>query len=223
MKAQEKINQALSYFKKSYSCKMGGTQTVILPNGKSQYFDDREYYSGRGAKYNSKINHHIIGDVKVTRKEYSDFLKMLMDREERRAINLQKRKELSAQIETAKENGIYAISQAGENSRHFYIELSEEEAEGRFFDADRLANTLDIRLEDAQLLYSEGKTYVFAQQIKTGKIIELYHPSLSCNALSISFSYPSQERIEEFEHEEWVNAPYSAILGQTERKNHFVC
>ena len=51
MKNQEKFNKAFIYFKQSYSYKMGGTQTVCLPNGKTQYFDDREYYNGRNIIY----------------------------------------------------------------------------------------------------------------------------------------------------------------------------
>lgn len=35
--------KTFDHFKKSYSYKMGGTQTVVLPNGKSRSFDDREY------------------------------------------------------------------------------------------------------------------------------------------------------------------------------------
>lgn len=75
MKNSEKFNKAFDYFKKSYAYKMGGTQTVVLPNGKSKFFDDRQYYSGRGAKYNKDIRHDIIGDVKVSKSDYADFLK----------------------------------------------------------------------------------------------------------------------------------------------------
>lgn len=75
MKNSEKFNRAFDYFKKGYAYKMGGTQTVALPNGKSKSFDDRQYYSGRGAKFNKDVRHDIIGVVKVSRKDYADFLK----------------------------------------------------------------------------------------------------------------------------------------------------
>lgn len=220
MKNSVKFEQAFNYFKTSYSYKMGGTQTVVLPNGKSKYFDDREYYSGRGAKYNSSIKHHEIGDVKVTRKEYSDFLKMLRDREERRLENQKEAAVKAVRIDAAKANGVYSII---EEEYGTYIELSNEESEGRFFDADRLARTLNISVKDALLLKSCGKTYVFAKQKSSDKTIEMYHPDLSANSLSISFSFPSKERILEFDHSEWASAPYAGLVGQTDNKNHFVC
>lgn len=77
MKNSEKFEKAFNYFKKSYAYKMGGTQTVVLPNGKSKSFDDRQYYSGRGAKYNNSVKHDALGIVKVSKKEYSAFLEYL--------------------------------------------------------------------------------------------------------------------------------------------------
>lgn len=224
MKRSEITEAAFNFFKKSYAYKMGGTQTVILPNGKSHTFDEREYYSGRGAKYNSSIKHDALGEVKVSRKDYSAFIKMMKEREANRKAWAIEAEATSARIEEAKTKGIYTIKQAthGEGK---YIELSEKESEGRYFDADRLAATLDISVEDAELLNSRGKTYVFAKQLSTGKKIELYHPSLSCNSLSIWFDYASDEKVKEFEseRENWTNAPYAHIVGQTDNANHFVC
>src|SRR5690606_23432392 len=104
-----------------------------------------------------------------------------------------------------------------------FIELSDEESYGKYFDAERLARTLDISVEDAELLNSQGKTYVFATQITTGRIVELFHASLSCNPLYISYEYVDKKRMDEFDHEKWASAPYAGLVGQTERKNHFVC
>jgi len=225
MKNSEKFEQAFNYFKKSYSYKMGGTQTVILPNGKSKHFDDREYYSGRGSKYNNNIKHDEIGDVKVSRKEYSAFLKMLKEREERRAINLKKAAEKAAEkaarIEEAKANGIYSLEKAEGDVGH-YIELSDDESYNHHFDAERLARTLKISVEDAQLLNSNGKTYVFAKSAD-GNTYQLYHASLSCNHLNIHVSIASPEQISEFNHDEWASAPYAGLVGQTNKKNHFAC
>lgn len=221
MKNSEKIEQAFNYFKKSYSYKMGGTQKVILPNGKSKYFDDREYYSGRGTKYNNSINHDEIGDVKVSKKEYSKFLQMLKNREERRAILLREAEEKAARIENAKTNGIYSLEEAEDGAGH-YVELSDEESYNHNFDAERLATTLKISVEDVNLLNSTGKTYVFAKS-DDGNVYQLYHPSLSCNNLNIHISIASPERIAEFNHNEWVNAPYAHLVGQSHKKNHFVC
>ena len=221
MKNSEKFERAFNYFKRPYSYKMGGTQTVILPNGKSKEFDDREYYSGRGAKYNSCIKHDKIGDVKISRKKYSNFLKMLKEREERIAINLTKAAEKAARIEEARANGIYSLKEAEGDVGH-YVELSDDESYNHHFDAERLARTLKISVEDARLLNSNGKTYVFAKS-DNGNTYELYHASLSCNNLSIHVSIASPERIAEFNHDEWTRAPYAGLVGQTENKNHFVC
>jgi len=217
MRISEKIEKAFTHFKRSYAFKMGGTQTVILPSGKSKFFDDREYYSGRGAKYNDSIKHDIIGDVRVSLKEYSAFLKELKEREQRQ-LNLQKEaEEKRARIKQAKEAGIYNF----EPDSH-YLELSEDEIVNNYFDAKRLAKTLGISIEDASLLSSEGKTYVFAKSAD-GKTYQLYHPDLSCNELSINVSIASPERIAKFKHEDWVKAPFAHLVGQSENKNHFVC
>lgn len=109
MKTSEKLNQAFSYFKNSYSCKMGGTQTVSLPNGKEKHFDDREYYSGRGAKYNSSIRHDEKGLIKVSRKEYSDFLKILKERDLKMKQAVILRAENVKRYEKLKSQGLYGI------------------------------------------------------------------------------------------------------------------
>lgn len=216
MTNQAKFEKAFNYFKQSYKYKMGGTQTVVLPNGKSKYFDDREYYAGRGSKYNNSIKHDNIGDVLVSKKQYSEFLKKLKETQ----IRIKEQKALKeARIKAyqeAKENGLYII----ENG---YVQLLEEEQEGCSFDSLRLANTLKISIEDANLLNSEGKTYVFAKS-NNGKIYMLYHASLSCNPLNIHIDEVTEEYVAEFK-KSWgdKNAPYAEILGQSEQEGHFVC
>lgn len=220
MKNSEKFEKAFNYFKQSYTFKMGGTQTVLLPNGKAKHFDDREFYSGRGVKYNSNINHDSLGVIKVSKKEYSAFLSQLKERENQKALRLKEIAEKEARLLDAKKKGIYTYT---EEEHGNYIELSTQEQEERRFDAERLAKTLDICVADAELLNSQGKTYVFAQQISTGKMLELYHPSLSCNRLSIYFGEASEERVASFNHGEWSSAPFAHLLGQTVNSNHFVC
>ena len=207
-------------FKKSYSFKMGGDQTVVMPNGQEFYFNDKEYYSGLGAKYNSSIKHDNIGRVEVTKEQVKDRLKEQKDREIRIKKIKMERKAAEKRYAENKKAGIYGISEKEYGS---FIELSEDEIDGKTFDAARLAKTLDISIQDASLLFSNGKTYVFAKQISTGRIIELYHASLSVNNLSISVSYPTAERVAEFNHNEWASAPYSQLVGMTTAPNHFVC
>lgn len=103
-----------------------------------------------------------------------------------------------------------------------YVELSEEESRMRIFDAKRLSVTLRILESDAELLKSTGKTYVFAKS-SDGLIYELYHPSLSCNRLSIHVSIATPDRISEFDSADWQAAPFAPLVGQTKKSNHFVC
>ena len=55
--------------------KMGGTLTVLAGN-ETFYFDLREYYEGRGAKYNKNINHEAV-KVKVTVKAINDCIRVI--------------------------------------------------------------------------------------------------------------------------------------------------
>lgn len=206
-------------FKLPYSYKMGGTQTVVMPNGERFEFNDKETYSGRGAKYNSSINYHIIGDIVVSKKQVSAAIKIQKEREKRIKIVQKENKAEIKRIENAKKAGIYSVKLSEYGN---YIELSQEEIYGNFFDEKRLAETLKISIEDADLLNSEGKTYVFAKS-EDGNTYELYHPSLQCNHLSISFNIATAERIAKFKPENWQSAPYADMVGQSSKNNHFVC
>lgn len=206
-------------FKESYNYKMGGTQTLVFPNGQEFFFDDREYYSGRGAKYNSSIKHDDKGEVIISKKQVSSALKSIKEIAKRVKEVAQETKLKSKRYNDLKVKGLYGI---GSDS---YVELTDEEMEGQFFDAVRLANTLDISIDDAKLLESCGKTYVFAKQ-SNGSTIMLYHASLSCNSLSIFVDFnPSQEFMQGFksERQQWTNAPFAGQVGMTSNENHFVC
>jgi len=215
MKNSVKLDKAFNYFKQSYSYRMGGTQTIVLPNGNERYFDDRDYYQGKGERYNSSINHDEKGTIKVSRKDYSAFIGKLREIEkatkERRLATIKRNK----RIESAKSIGIYTILGG-------YIELSEEESNRRYFDSERLAKTLKIDVKDADLLNSRGKTYVFAKS-EDGNTYELYHSSLECNALNIYVSMATEERINSFDSKEYQNAQFAGMVGQTRNSNHFVC
>lgn len=203
-------------FKKSYSLKMGGTQTIEFPNGESFFFDDKEFYSGRGAKYNSSVVHQDLGTILVTKKQLQEWVKLINERNARISKAKKKKKAQDLIIARAKEEGIYFIDESG------YVQLAENEWMNNTFEAERLAKTLKISVQDAELLNSEGKTYVFAKS-KDGNTYELYHSDLSCNHLSIWVGIATPERIVEFFPEEWQNAPFASYVGQTNNNNHFVC
>lgn len=203
-------------FKESYSVKMGGTQTVVFPNGESFFFDDREFYSGRGVKYNSSIRHQDLGTILVTKKQLQEWVKLVNERNARIAAGKKEKKAIDLRISKAEKAGVYSINKNG------FVELSDNEWSSNTFDAIRLANTLKISIEDAKLLYSEGKTYVFAKS-EDGNTYLLYHSDLSCNHLSIHVEIATPEIIAEFKPAEWQNAPFAAMVGQTKNNNHFVC
>lgn len=206
-------------FKKNYVYQMCGTQTLIFPNGQEFNYDDRLYYSGRGAKYNNGARHDIKGIINITKKEVAQVLKAekLNNKIIRQyQVDL---KEKGKRIAKAKDAGIYTLVIYKYVQ---YIELSEQESRMQFFDSIRLAATLNISEQDASLLNSRGKTYVFAKN-GNGQILELYHPSLSCNNLSISITMPTQYRLAEFNNNIWISAPYAIAVGMSNNKNHFVC
>lgn len=213
-------NQAKS-FKRSYSYKMGGTQTLIFPNGQKFEFNDKEYYSGRGAKYNSSVKHENLGEIVISKKEVAEFFKRERERAARIKAAEKAKKEKIARYEAAKKEGLYALENFDYGT---FVLLSDDESRQRIFDAKRLAKTLDISEADALLLNSEGKTYVYAKQ-SNGNIIELYHSSLDCNYLSISVDFNAAAKFEEMsaDRASWVNAPYAGLVGQTSSPNHFVC
>lgn len=211
------INEDLAKkFKKSYSVKMGGTQTIQFPCGSQFYFDDKQYYSGRGAKYNNSIKHQDLGLILVSKKDLKKYIDELNEQNKYWRELKKEETAKNKRILQAKKQGIYSISKDN------FIELSDFEYQNNIFDIQRLAATLKISIKDAELLKSYGKTYVFAKS-EDGNVYELYHSDLSCNNLSIYVGVATPERIAEFKPAEWQNHPFGYLVGQTKNENHFVC
>jgi hypothetical protein len=131
-----------------------------------------------------------------------------------------KKSEREISIEWSEKNGVYSLESDG-NSGH-YVELSALESSSQTFDAERLSKALGIAIEDALLLSSRGKTYVFAKT-EDGRTLLLYHPSFFCNDLSIHVEFVGDDRIKQFNHSEWLSAKYARRVGMTDAPNHFVC
>jgi len=110
---------------------------------------------------------------------------------------------------------LYSINDRG------YVVLTDSEAFGKYFNVKKLAKTLKISEFDADLLNSRGKTYVYAKT-EDGKLLKLFHPSLTCNHLSIHVEEVKEMPSDE-EHMNWISAPFSHLLGATNNNNHFVC
>lgn len=210
-----------SKFKKPYQYKMGGTQTVVMPNGQRFEFNNKETYSGRGAKYNASIKYHYIGDVIVTKAQVKEAFKIIKDFEKAIKLRLKEQKAKDKRIKQAIKSGVYSLMPSYCGNGHT-VELSDNEVYGKFFDSKRLAKTFNISVEDANLLNSHGKTYVFAKTAD-GRVLEMYHASLDCNNLSIWVAEATPERIAEFQPKEWQSAPFANLVGQSLNNNHFVC
>jgi len=95
------------------------------------------------------------------------------------------------------------------------------------FDKVRLAHTLKISEKDSSLVFSEGKTYVFAVTTD-GEMIKIYHPDLSCNDFVITFRPSSYEELDGFRKSWNLNSTKKSrenayFFGQTDNDNHFVC
>ena len=211
----------LNYISTPYCYAMGGTKTLIVDNKQVLFLDQKDIYRGRASKYNTSIRYDEQ-IYNITSEQLEEYKKIIGRKkyEEQKNISLINKefKQKQKRIFEADKKGVYSIY-------NNIIELSENERVFNTFNPSKLAKTLNISISDAELLKSSGKTYVFAQKLDNSEIIELYHADLSCNSLNIHVSKPTEERIKEFKanHQNWLNAPYSQLLGQTENKNHFVC
>lgn len=213
--------EVLNYISKPYCYAMGGTKKLIIDNNVVYFINEKNFYEGRGNKYNLSIKHdeQVYSITSEQLEEYKKLIGKKKYEEQKQIVLINKEfKQKQKRILEADKMGIYSIY-------NNIIELSENESIKKTFNAEKLAKTLNIRIYDAELLKSRGKTYVFAQKLDNSEIIELYHADLNNNSLYIHVSKPTEERIKEFKenHSNWLNAPYSHLLGQTENKNHFVC
>lgn len=198
---------AATYFSVSFSKKMGGTQTISFEDDFIQKIevDKRDYYSGRGAKYNSPTMHQHI-DVLVSK---SDFDKKVTTRAktlfERQKEELKKQKALTSFCEK------YGLS------KNKYREISIHDGSVFFEQGIGVGDELDVDLTD--FYNASGKTYFFAES-KIGLLL-FYHN----HRQSFSFNFATEEEKSKFykERKEWTDAPYAHLLGQNDNKNLFVC
>ena len=219
MKIQITKEQA-KMLKRPYYYRMGGTQKLNLPNGQTFDFDDRKYYSGRHAsKYNSNIRHDNLGEIIISKAEFRLLIRSIKETEKIKRMYERERKIKEKRINDAAKRGVYSIEHTESG---MFVEVSEDEHRFKYFDSKRLANTFNIPIEDAELLKAKGKTYVFSKD-KEGRILELYHPSLSCNELTISAVYTDEQYVSEFKDTWGEHGQYAGLLGQTESSNQFVC
>lgn len=196
-----------AYFSKSFNKKMGGTQTIkfeddFLPTIE---LDQREYYTGRGAKYNSNSMHEHI-DVFVTKKDFDAKVKLRASE----IFNFEKTQAEAKKVlkNFCKENDLNLT-----NYSAFYNGTA-------FFDADKKSEIeRELNIDLSEFFDANGKTYFFAET-KLG-LLMFYHN----HRQSYSYEVVSEEKRQEFlnERDSWVNAPYASEVGQTDNINLYVC
>jgi hypothetical protein len=208
---QESVNfyseNAATYFAASFNKKMGGTQIITFENDflPQIKIDKREYYQGRGAKYNNTSMHEHL-EVFVTKVQFNEKVdsraKMLYAREK----ELNNRKSELRQFCKKYELNSKNYTQKGSCGIYFLFEKQSE-----------IEKELNVDLTD--FLNASGKTYFFAES-KIG-LLMFYHN----NRQSYSFDFATEEQKNRFysERENWVNAPYAHLLGQNNNINLYVC
>jgi len=199
---------AATYFAKGFSKKMGGTQTItfedeFLPEIK---LDKKEYYTGRGAKYNNQSMHEHI-DVFVSKKDFND-------RVNYRATSIFNQQKENA--ETNKKMSDFCKKYGLKKSNYNGF----SESMGLFFALETknlIEKELDVDL--TEFFNATGKTYYFTKS-KIG-LLEFYHN----HGQSYSFNFTTEEEINEFKvnRDSWIDAPYAHILGQTNNIDLYVC
>lgn len=198
---------AADYFSKTFNKKMGGTQKITFEDDflPAIEIDKRDYYSGRGAKYNSNSMHEHI-DVFVTKKEFE----AKVNHRASEIFNYEKQilEEKKALKNFCEFHKINHKNFNGFSNGFIYFEKEKQ---------TEIEKELNIDL--SEFFAASGKTYFFANS-RIG-LLMFYHN----HRQSFGFEIVNEEKRQEFlnERESWVNAPFAKEVGQTENENLYVC
>jgi hypothetical protein len=206
--------QILLHIASSYVYKMGGTRTLIIDGVEVLKIDNREYYSGRGAKQNTSIRYDNQ-IYKLTSQEViklsRNIAKELYAEAKRCAANQKAERERLKVFKECAAKGVYPFNGS-------MVMLSDAESYNRSYNVDKLARTLNISREDAKLVGSEGKTYVFAKT-NNGEYLRIFHPCLCCNPLYIHTNPITIADIVKF-NRDWRKLDN---INEDNLEYHFVC
>lgn len=196
---------AADYFSKSFSKKMGGTQKITFEDNFIEpiEIDKKEYYTGKGAKYNNDSIHEHL-DVFVTKAEFDAKVNY-------RSSEIFNREKEKSQEKKALKNFCQYHNLNVKNYDGF--------SSGFVFFKDRNEVEKELNVDLSEFFEASGKTYFFADS-KIG-LLMFYHN----HRQSFGFEIVNEEKRQEFlnDRQNWVNAPYAREVGQTENKNLFVC
>ena len=199
--------KASDYFSKSFTKKMGGTQKITFEDDflPAIELDKREFYTGRGGKYNSTSMHEHI-EVFVTKSEFEEKVnsraKMFFERQK------EEKNKANELIKFCSSFGLNSKLFSGISENFLFFEKSKK---------SEIEKELNIDL--SEFFATSGKTYFFAES-NIG-LLMFYHN----HHQSYGFEKVSEEKRQEFlnERESWVNAPFAKEVGQTDNKDLFVC
>ena len=205
---------AATYFSKGYNKKMKGTQVIVFENDfiAKIELDDREYYQGRGAKYNNNSMHEHV-DTFVTLQEFNERVnhraKNLFERQKEKAVERKKMREFCKQHKLSLSN--YTSTYPGPSYptvTGLYFERSKQ---------NDVEKELGVDLND--FFNATGKTYYFAET-KIG-FARFYHN----HHQYYSFDLESEWQFKEFKknRKEWLSSPYVHLLGNIDNDNLYVC
>lgn len=158
------------YFPPNYGYKMGGTHTInITLKGKTVFtaeYDEREYYSGTGAKYNSGINHDVVTiDISLNRlnsfnKDRNARNKKLADKKTARDLGVEK---YGAYVKVA-ENGFIVT-----------------DIENEKLMLKTVAEKLGVDLNDLSVAFDKSRNSSCKCNIRIDDGHAIYHPDFSIN------------------------------------------
>ena len=199
--------RAADFFSKSFSKKMGGTQKITFEDDflPAIELDEREFYAGRGGKYNSTSMHEHI-NVFVTKSEFEEKVNI------RAKMFFERQKE-----DKNKANELIKFCYSFSLNSKLFSGISENFL---FFEKSKKSEIeKELNIDLSEFFATSGKTYFFAES-NIG-LLMFYHN----HHQSYGFEKVSEEKRQEFlnERKGWVNAPFAKEVGQTDNKYLFVC
>lgn len=181
--------KAADYFSKSFTKKMGGTQRITFEDNFLPIIelDKREYYTGRGAKYNTNSMHEHV-DVFVAKKDFEGKVNV-------RAHNIFDR----LKAEKAEKQALTNFCNENSLNVKNYDGISDKFV---FFKSDK-KNEIEKELNvDLSEFFGTGyKTYFYAES-KIG-LIRFYHN----HHQSYGFEKTTDEERQKF-HADWFSVGY---------------
>jgi len=179
-------------FRYNYAYKMGGIFEIQITNhGKIIYhdeIDERNYYEGRGAKYNKNIRHdHIVSKMSLNR--LNELYKEKRSEDKKRVKEIESRR-----IAEARD-----IEEFGCNYEYTYPTwLTIFNIKNESLMLDKLSEKYGVDLELLTSAFLESKNYEGKCNINITDDLAIYHADFSCNNVCYSFINEDNRDVENY-------------------------